>query len=262
MTWQPSNPAKSHSTERGVSDILGFAVVFGIVVISISLLYTVGTTALTDIQHAHAMDNAERAFDIVDANVEDLYRNDAPGRATELQFAGGQLAVSGTTTVSVTNVTNIEGRPMAVVAVSTPLSYKSKEMALYHAGGAVIRKDRENAIIVNDPPFRFSEDRVVLSLIETSSTGDSRSIGGTGSIHLSLRNRGSTIERIIDEPVTIEVSVTSPRYSAWERYFKNRADNCQSASVESNANTDTVMFECTTDAVHVRRTEISIRLTP
>lgn len=241
---------------RGVSDVLGFAVVFGVVVASIALVYTVGTAALADVRHAHAMDNTERAFDIVGENVADLHRNDAPGRATELQLAGGQLALSESTTITVTNTTEIEGRPVSADAVSTPIEYTNRESGLYYAGGAVIRTHRGTAVMVDEPPFEFGRERVVLTLVETIQAGGSESVGGTGSVHVSTQNEGSSIERIVDEEVTVEVAVTSPRYRAWARYFERQPG---SVTVDEAANTVTYSVE--TDALYVRRIRVGVRLT-
>lgn len=242
---------------RAVSDVFGFAVVFGIVLLAIALFYTFGTAALADLQHDHAMDNAERAFDIVADNMADVHQNDAPGRGTELQFASGELGLSGTTTIRITNATDTDPR-VAVVATSTPLRYTSHETGLYYAAGAVIRTDRGRAGMVHEPPFTFGADRTVISLVETASAAGGGSVGGAGSAQVSARNEGSTIERIVDEPITVTVSVTSPRYRAWERYFASRPTD-GSVTVESSTNTVTYTFD--TDGLFVRRTRISVGIT-
>lgn len=261
MTWHPKVPADARKGDRAVSDVLGYAVVFGIVLLSIGLIYTVGVSALGNLQHGHAMDNAERAFDIVSDNMADIHRNDAPGRGTELQFASGQLSLSGGTTIIVENETAIGGDPLYTVAAGTPLSYTSRETGLHYVGGAVLRTHRQQGIIVKEPPFAFGKQRTLISLVETNPAGASRSVGGDGSIHMTARNEGSRIVRIVDQQVTFSLTVRSSRYEAWERYFQRQQSSCNTASVDTNAATDEVTFTCNTDELRIRRTAISLRLT-
>lgn len=238
---------------RAVSDVLGFVAVFGVVVLSIALIYTFGTAALADLQHANAMDNAERAFDIVADNVEDVYRDDAPGRSTELQFAGGQVELSGTTTINVTD----ERTGNSTIVAATPLRYTSRETELTYAGGAVIRSDRGRAVMVNEPPFSFGERRVVVSLVETVTAGGSSSVGGTGSVLVSTRGEGSTLSQSRqDGSGTVTVTVTSPDYRAWARYFEQ-----QPGTVTVDDANETVTYAQETDALYVRRTQVSVRPT-
>lgn len=259
MVGSPRGPEEPVPRDRrGVSDLLGFAVVFGIVVLSISLLYTVGTATLTSIQHDHAVDNTERAFDILANNVEDISTNGAPGRDSELQLASGQLALSGTTTVTITNTTVVSDGPVAITVRSTDLRYSRQERGIDYAAGAVIRTHRDQAVLAAEPNFRFDRTRTLVSLVEAIPAGDSRSVGGTGSILVSTRSEGSTIERIVsDHDTDVELTVTTPHPRAWERYF----DGQPIGSTTLDAENQTVTYAFTTDELLVRRTAVRVRLT-
>lgn len=237
---------------RAVSDLMGFAIVFGIVVLSISLVYTFGVGALTEVQRGAGMDNAERAFDILADNLADIHVYGAPGRSTELQFASGQVAVTGEVSMTVTN----DSRNLSTVLLATPIRYTSGDTAFYYAGGAVVRRDRDAAVMVTDPPFRFSDERVVISFVETVSTGDSTSVGG-GSVRVAARRVGVPTVRANEAgPITFNVSLTSPRYAAWGDYF--RRQGC--LSVTEDAANSTVICRYRTDHLYVRQTPIRIEL--
>lgn len=253
---RPSASSARRSARRGVSDVFGFVVVFGIVVLAIALFYTFGTAALADLQQDHAANNAERAFDIVADNMADIHRNDAPGRGTELQFASGEVTLAGTTSIRVTNESDL-ATPMTVVASSTPLQYRSQETGLVYAAGAVIRTDRDRAGMVSEPPFAFGSDRTTLTLVETSAVG-AGAVGGAGSTQVAARNEGAALERVVTDTATVSVSVTSPRYRAWERYFESRPTG-GTVSVDADTNTVTYTFE--TDALFVRRSRIDVEIT-
>lgn len=237
---------------RAVSDLVGFAVVFGIVVLSITLVYTFGVGALGDVQRGAAMDNAERAFDVLADNMADIHTNGAPGRSTELQFASGQVAVTGEVSLTVTN----ESRNLSTVLLATPIRYSAGHTGFYYAGGAVVRSDRDAAVMVREPPFRFSEERVAISFVETVAAGDSTAVGG-GSVRVSARRVGvPAVPLNADGPITVNVSVTSPRYPAWTDYFRRKG--C--LSVIEDAPNSTVTCRYRTDHLYVRQIPIRVEL--
>jgi hypothetical protein len=243
---------RSQRFERGVSDLIGFATVFGVVVISVALVYTFGVGALADVQRAEATDNAERAFDIVAENMADIHHNGAPGRSTELDFEGGELATTGPVTVTVKNGSGA----LLASMVATPIRYTDGEEGFYYAGGAVVRTNRDAAVAVRDPPFRVGSDRTVVSLVETKADGETTSIGG-GSARVATRRVGSSVAAIETGRVDFEINVTSPRYGAWQRYFESEGLSCSVHAAEN-----TVSCAYTTDELYVRRTIVRVRLTP
>lgn len=240
---------------RGVSDVVGFAVLFGIVVLSIALVYTFGVGALTDVQSGEAVDNAGRAFDILADNMADIHHNGAPGRSTELEFESGELTTTGRITVSVTNDT----RNLTESFAATPITYTRGEDSLRYATGAVIRRHRDSAAMVNEPPFRFSERRVVISFIETKQVGTTTSIAG-GTVRVESRSRGTNVVAIANDTdgVVFTVSVTSPHHQAWRRYFKRQ--DPEPTCFTDGAN-ETVMCSYETEQLFVRRTLVHVRLT-
>lgn len=239
--------------ERAVSELVGFAVVFGVVVLSISLVYTFGVGALTEVQSGEAVDNAGRAFDILADNMADIHRNRAPGRSTELEFESGELTTTGRVTMTV-NTTTTPSKSFA----ATPMSYTRGEEGLHYATGAVIRTNRDSAAMVNDPPFRFSDERVVISFVETKPVGNTTSIGG-GTVRVEGRWGGTNVEVIETNGVNFTVSVTSPHHETWRRYFERQ--ELRPESCDTDAANNTVVCRYKTDELFVRRTLVRVRLT-
>lgn len=240
-------------TDAGVSDVIGFVIVFGVVVVSITLMYTFGLGALKDIQHGEAMENSERAFDVLADNMADMHTQRAPGRSTELQFGRGELSTTGRVAV----VVNVSDGPQRDYQV-TPISFRSQETGFHYATGAVVRTERDAAAIVTEPPFTFGEKRVVLSVVDTSAQGETTSLGG-GTIRVTGQRQGQTELALAATDVsTVNVSITSPRHEAWARYF--RQEGCE--TVTTDRASETVTCEFATDAVYVRRTPIGVELTP
>jgi hypothetical protein len=79
--------------DRGVSEVLAFSIVFGIVVTSVFLLYSVGFGSLADLRDSQQQVNSERAFELLGGNLDQIESEGAPKRSSALQLGGGSLAV-------------------------------------------------------------------------------------------------------------------------------------------------------------------------
>lgn len=248
---------RTSGSRRAVSDLLGFAVVFSLVVLSVALLYTVGIGALSELQHAEAMNNAGRAFDVFAANMEDVHRHGAPARSTEFNVAGGEMAATGQVSLTVSNAS----LNLSETFVTTPVTYQRRETEFHYVGGAVVRSDRDSHAVVNEPFHRFGPDRTVISFVSTVPAGGTTSAGGTGTVHLSARRVGSPTATEVSaapgQPVTANVSITSPRWGAWDRYL-DRQGLTRLAADPANA---TVVYRLETDVIYFRHTLARVRMT-
>ncbi|MGM0398186.1 MAG: DUF7289 family protein, partial [Halobacteriota archaeon] len=145
-------------TDRGVSDVLGYALVFALIVSMVGLVYTMGVGGLNDVRETEKLSNAERAFDVLDANVDDLTRGTAQSRGTEIKLQDGTLGF---------------GDPVSLnVTVEDEGSYEASVRPIYFAGsrdgsrivaanGAIFRQDGDGAVMRSEPNFVFDEKTVV-----------------------------------------------------------------------------------------------------
>src|SRR6056297_760530 len=121
---------------RAVSDTLGFVLVFGLVLSTVSVVYVGGFDVLTDARDTQQFANTERALDVLDANVEDLAVRGAPRRTTEVLLANGDLSFGPPVTFNVTaNGTNY------YAATIRPVVYRADDGdELVYANGALFRQ--------------------------------------------------------------------------------------------------------------------------
>lgn len=246
---------------RGVSDAVGFVVVFAVVVIAVSLVYTLGIGSLQDLQRAQQADNAQRAFETVADNMADVGQAGVPGRSTEFQLGGGAIGSGDTVTFRVA----VRGDPNATIVVTTvPTQYHFRETSMHYVSGAVVRTDRDQSVMTRPPPFRFAEDWTILSFIRT--IGPNRRVGGDGTVRITGRQRGPpSSERVtnrseppFDFDITFNVSTTTDRAGAWERHLEDELDWEADPCAVLDGSTVTCQFS--TDLVLVRRTTVETRV--
>jgi hypothetical protein len=219
-------------TDRGVSDTLGFVFIFALVMSTVGLTFTFGYSGLQDTRDFERLNNAERAFDVMGDNFDDMVRRGAPSRATEVKVADAQLALADTTTVNVT-VTNATGATQSVRYDIQPVVYEAGDGRIVYSNGAVFREDPGGAVVVRHSEFVLREERVLLPIVHTRGAGETASVGGTTTVLVRAtspegqrQSFGFDVART--EPQSaVMVNVTSPRPAAWERELGRYDDaNC------------------------------------
>ncbi|SFR44446.1 DUF7289 family protein [Halogeometricum limi] len=222
---------------RGVSEVIGFVLIFGLVLASVGTVYAFGVGELRDVRDYERVNNAERAFEVFADNVADVALRGAPSRGTELKLADSSLE-HGETTMNVTldatpgpgaDVNNSTG-PVSVSPVSMTLHDGSE---LRYASGAVVRVDGDGRPrMVHEPDFVLEEDRAVVQLIRTL-PGETGQVGGEriARIRTVQTSRSTLLAR--ENPVTLRFNVSSPYAAAWGDYFESEGFDCDPYTASS-----------------------------
>lgn len=205
-------------TDRAVSDVVGFVLVFALVVSTVGVVTSVGFTSLDDQQEAEQLNNVERAFDVFQNNVENVYRDGAPSRATEMRLAGGTIGYGDPVNVTIRDANNSDVNRSIQ---TTPLIYSSAGTDIVYEAGAVIRDDGHGSIMLNEPPLYFDSSRAVLPLIATSDSPAPSAISRTGTVRIwsSLKYVNATASTALQDAETKELVVETDRTGAWKRYL-------------------------------------------
>lgn len=231
--------------DRGVSEVIGFVLVFSLVLGTISLVYVGGLSGLDDARNAERINNAERAFDVMANNFQQMGRGDAPNRATEIKLADAQLTTSGNRRVSI-NSSN-----MSEPAAANPVAIKYDapgETSLVYENGAVIRVDDGSAIMRREPDWLFTDNRAVVRFI--SVRGSDQGVGGSASTVL-VRAEVLTSQVLVNngssKNVTIRLRTHPDRADVWEEYLTNEIETATGSPPDCTQNSltdDTTEVTC------------------
>lgn len=248
--------------DRAVSEVIGFVLIFGIVLGTISLVYVSGIAGLDDTRDSERLQNAERAFDVLADNFQKMGNGEAPNRATEIKLADAQLDTTDHQSL------RFDSDSLAQSATSGPVSIRysaGTDTQIYYEAGAVIRVDDGNSIMLSEPDFIFQEDRIVVRYLETRGAG--QSVGGSTTVLVRGEVRDSSLlasatDIDSDETATFEITTESDRTDAWERYLESEIDWEEDAcSVGGDGETVTCSFEVAEGgSIHVARTRIRVTL--
>ena len=210
-------------TDRAVSDVVGYVLVFSLIVATIGIVTTVGFATLEDRQSAEQLNNAERAFDVFANNADDIYRGGAPSRATEMRLAGGTLRYGEPTELVVRDADDSDQNRTVRY---TPLVYTDGDAEIAYEGGAVIRDDGHGGAMVREPPFRIHSERTLLPLLGTTRALGPTAVSRDGTVQVETvrTSRVPTTPTDLQDADEIEIEVDSQRQSAWNRYLERQAD--------------------------------------
>lgn len=247
---------------RGVSDLVGFALVFALVTASIAMVYVAGIQGLQDARRDEQLRNVERAFDVLDDNIEDIHRRDAPSRATEISLLDGQMTYGRpiNVTVYVENTRNSSDN-RTLTANVRPLVYASTtgDTEIVYTAGAVVRDDDGSSVMLAEPGFSVDDQRAVLPLVVTHQRSDSRSgLGGSTTILVvafqQSKDAGTPFLTNATADANVSVTVQSPRVRAWKAYFESQGYSAHDPGVGDGR----VTYYFKTDRLYVPRTEIEV----
>lgn len=235
--------------DRGVSDVLGYVLIFSLILGSVALVSAAGYTSLDSVRSAERFDNAQRVFEVLDSNVDDHLDSRASSRATEIRLADAGIGFGDPVQFNVSVDGDGYNRTTA-----DPLVYtQSSDRQIVYSGGATIRADRGYAMVTDGPPFRFG-NRTMLTLAQTRARDSG--ISGSGRVLIRTTHATQSVHSYRGAgPYTVTLNVTSAHPDAWARWLESELEG---DSCEVVGQTATCTFE--TDAVHVRTVAVDVYL--
>lgn len=250
------------SDGRSVSDVVGYVLIFSLIVLSVGAVTVFGYQGLQEARDFERVNNAERAFDILADNVDDIAHDGAPSRATEVKLAAAQLRLGEPAVINVTGVhasspaasftREYETRPIVYDAdTGTEITYET---------GAVIRGQRDGSVLSRQPNFVVSQDLVVLPIVVTREADRGRpSVGGSTTVLVRTEHAVSRVSAAKSSGSfsTVYLNVTSAYPAAWQQYLDSKDD--VSCSIGAPPNDGTVYCELSSvDRVYVTTVEIDV----
>lgn len=252
---------------RAVSDVLGFVLVFSLITASVGVVYAAGLGGLEDARDAEQLDNTMRAFEVLAENMEDIQRQAAPARGTEIKLSNAELRHGSQTQVRVL-VSNV-GEPNESDSNVRPIEYEAGTTTISYTSGAVIRSQPAGADMAVDPNFVFTnqggERTAIVPVIVTHMEGQ-RAVAGSQTVLVraertlpesgipGLPAAASDHPSVNEYDIELTIRTTEDRQEAWRRYLGRAIPwgNCHGPDDR------TVRCDFTVDRLHVTEVHTSV----
>ncbi|THE62837.1 hypothetical protein D8Y22_20465 [Salinadaptatus halalkaliphilus] len=215
--------------ERGVSEVLSFVLVFGIILSSVVVVGMVGFDSIQSYQQLEQQGNAERAMNAFADNANDIVRYDGVNRrAGDLTLREGVVdpGASG----SEMNVSVHDGGDELWNSSGTygddigAFTYESESGTIAYEGGAVFREATDGTSVMRTDPMVTcrDDDIAMLSLVVINES--EQSIQATDTVAFDIReNETKSTRTVFDDADTLTVSLNGDdgHESGWEMYFEH-----------------------------------------
>lgn len=245
------DPRQLWADDRGVSETLGYILVFSLVITTITTATVFGFGGLEDRQAAEEVRNVERAFDVLADNFGDIGRYEDPSRATEIRLASGTIAVGDPVTITIGQNSTTPGEdfvvdPNNVTNVTfQPLVFRSDGGSVVYEGGVVFRADGDRTITRSSLPFVVGEKSALVPTVATKQGGSTTGVGGERTVLVvgELRPNTRTLHNRTVEGDDLRVRIESPRADGWDRRLREAGYQ----NVSYDAANDTVTADLAVD---------------
>lgn len=235
-----------HNT-RAVSEVIGYVLIAALILSTISIVYVAGLEGLQETRDEERVNNAQRAYEVLADNLEDIHRNGAPGRSTEIKLADSSLKLDDATVLTVVVENTGAATPPTYSVSAAPIVFSTGSgTELVYTSGAVIRTEPGGGAILRRPPSMLFHDgsggkTASIPLIETRGTG---SMSGSSTILvrseliqrevLGVNNDPATMtnardpdsdgtDEVVDEYlVTLTIDTTAERAPVWRDHLNNQ----------------------------------------
>lgn len=236
--------------DRGQSELIGFAIIFGLILFSVSVLSVTGYVGLQNAQEYERTDNAQRAFTALADNIDDIIHHGASSRTTEIKLADAKLSLEERETVTVSG-SGPEGDFTHTYAVRSIVYDSGTGTEIAYSNGALVRQDGESAVMFREPNLVLTEDAAVVPIVQPAPDG-TEAVGGSTTVLLETKHADTELLGANEGEYELTIVVESPHAEAWERYL-----DAESAT-DCSRNENTVTCGLTTSRVYVTVERIAV----
>lgn len=216
-------------TERGQAELVGYALVFSAIVLTVGLVTVGGQAGLVELRDSQRTAGMETGFSVLATNVDDVVRGGVPSRATELKLSGGSLSMGEPVTVTV------ESGGQEFETSLRPVVYEAPNGArlVYTTGAVIVSGEDGGAAMVREPQLLLDPSRTIIPVINTSFDRQQRgtgagSIGGESRVLVRTERNAPVPTTSTNTDVDLTITIDSARASAWEPYLESEigSENC------------------------------------
>lgn len=211
---------------RAQSSTIGYVLIFSIIFTTMGAVYLGAFPALQDNRDFQQFQNARRAFDVLSSNIEDVTRDGAPSRSTEIKLYESGIERGETVEFEISGTHDSNSNLDFTITKSfKPIVYDAESGNIVYSNGALLIDQREGNSMFNEPGFTLDDDGLIVSLVVMNHDSEA-SLFGDRVMVVKARNGGQEVELIEDTGHydTITFTIETDRAGAWRSYLSDSAD--------------------------------------
>ncbi len=208
------------NNDYGVSETLGYILIFGIVLTGIAGIVLFGTALLDDAKDRNNFQNVEQGLTVVHSDLKRVAIEKAPVKTSKLHVEGGSLA---TNFSSSSFKVEINGAPQPLVydekigSISYYSNTGSKTLSIENGG---LWKSYDGDLMVIAPRIFASAPNKALVINVIRLTGEDSSMAGVGTTNLIMEYAENHVDTHLVDGHQVTITIETAYPNAWGRFFE------------------------------------------
>ncbi len=216
---------------KGVSEITGWLLMFAIITLSATVVFTVSYPYISDRIEESRIKIAEIQMTLLDYVSSKSSLGESPSQDINFNLLGGTLTFeSGGNRFQIIGVFN-EGEKEIYNSSIGRAVFRIGDVIIGYEGGGVWEKRDNTTIMLSPPEFHYRIDTLTYPIIKI---GSNFSVSGNGMVTLNVKRGGfhiiypnETRDKKFINPLKcnyILVKIKSDFWDGWKKYFEERSD--------------------------------------
>ncbi len=212
---------------RGVSDLLGFVMIFGIMIVSVGLIAVVGFGTVGSVGEGEQLASAEVSMTELADQMAGIADHEAPVRSTEARIHGATIRMINGPTMTI-EANRTVGDDWNDTVELGGVEYRLGDRAITVAGGSVIRTDGDSSVMLREPPFFGGNDRLRLNLLRVEEMAIDAPLQASSTVQIRTHHHRTQLleptnrSHLTDvESLSIEIGGDDPVAAAWRSYLES-----------------------------------------
>lgn len=240
------------SKECGVSETLGYILIYSIILGTVLIGLTIGLPELQDQKDIEQNQNIERAYDVLKTNIDDIVWEMELKRETEIKLNNSRLYGADQEVIILT----LPDTNRQIRTEYNPMVYETPDNTKFiYENGAVIKDNGQTATMIHKPKFQIQGDEALIPFIEMRQQGPNIS-GSTRIIKKERTSDGFIKTADISSEPNADLTVTTTNPTVWKTNLEQESfiQNCTTTSTSVECS-----FDNSIDSITIRSVTINYR---
>jgi hypothetical protein len=219
--------------DAAVAETIGFIYIFGIVMLSMSMIYVMGYPMLESSMDESIFESTGQSFIVLQSDMKMVAFGQVPVKSLQIQLQGATLSVTENSNISIA-IEYPDGTVQNVPYVTGEIEYQKNDKFLTYENGGVWKRYPVGSLIVSNPSIYTStlEDGTNITTIGVVSIQGASSAGGSGIATFSMKHNESIINKT-PSPVNVTLRINSTYAAEWKNYLERIGFNTANSTDSS-----------------------------
>ncbi len=233
-----SDMTQENRKDSAVSETVGYILMFSIVILSMSFIYTMGYPVLQKNVEASVFENAEQSFIVLQSHMKRVAFDQAPVKVMKIKLHSSTISIDNDSSILISYDNNSFSYDMGEIEFS-----KDEKLLAYENGGVWKQNSPSEVLMVSQPPvYTGRVNNINTTTIGVVSINGHYSTAGSGIASITMKHNNSSLITP-DDPVNVIVQINSIYAKQWAKYLEeNGFDIISSNSSTVFASRDNTML--------------------